>query len=286
LTYIGNLYVGDKAHTRVMGIINVSPESFYKSSIKIGSENVAKAAQSMQMMGANLIDVGAMSTAPYIQNLIPAEEEARRITEAIKIVKNSCDLPVSADTPRSQVAEEAINAGADAINDITGLKYDTNMAKVLSKLKVPVIVGAYNSGRLTGTSGKLSTIRKLLSESIRIAREAKIQDDNIIVDPSIGFFRQEGLNPFFTKMIDIPWYRRDIEIILKLMNLKTLYKPICISVSRKSFMGYLLNLKTKDRLIPSIVAELVSLNKGANIVRTHNVKESVQAIIMADILDW
>jgi dihydropteroate synthase len=286
LTYIGNLYVGDKAHTRVMGIINVSPESFYKSSIKIGSENVAKAAQSMQRMGANLIDVGAMSTAPYIQNLIPAEEEARRITEAIKIVKNSCDLPVSADTPRSKVAEEAINAGADAVNDITGLKYDTNMAKVLSKLKVPVIVGAYNSGRLTGTSGKLSTIMKLLSESIRIAREAKIQDDNIIVDPSIGFFRREGLNPFFTKMTDIPWYRRDIEIILKLTNLKTLYKPICISVSRKSFMGHLLNLKTKDRLIPSIVAELVSLNKGANIVRTHDVKESVQAIIMADILDW
>jgi dihydropteroate synthase len=122
-----------------------------------------------------------------------------------------------------------------------------------------------------------------LKKSIRLASEAGIKDT--IIDPSIGFFRQEGKNPFFTKMTDMPWYTRDIEILSNLHKLATLKKPICISVSRKSFIGYLLNLGTaEDRLLPSIVCEIIAALNGANIIRTHNVRETVQAVTILQLL--
>src|SRR6185503_4066747 len=99
-----------------MGIINVSPESFYKGSVKIGEVEIAAAAKQMEQAGAHIIDIGAMSTAPYLETVIAVEEEIRRMKQAIKTVKNACDMPISADTPRARVAEEAIAAGADAIN--------------------------------------------------------------------------------------------------------------------------------------------------------------------------
>jgi dihydropteroate synthase len=116
-----------------------------------------------------------------------------------------------------------------------------------------------------------------------LAGAAGIKDT--IIDPSIGFFRQEGKNPFFTKMTDIPWYTRDIEILSNLHKLTMLKKPICISVSRKSFLGHLLNLNAaQDRLIPSIVCETIAALNGANIIRTHNVRETVQAVTLLQLL--
>src|SRR6476646_2457837 len=128
-----------------MGIINVSPESFYKGSVLTKFEEIAKAAQSMEDMGASLIDIGAMSTAPYLQTLIPLNQEARRMVDAVKAVKAGCNLPIVADTPRSAVAQEAIEAGADAVNDISGLKFDANMATIVADTKTPIILGAYGS---------------------------------------------------------------------------------------------------------------------------------------------
>lgn len=286
MTYIGKVLVGDNYPARVMGIINTSPESFYKESIKTNTKEIVETAIEMQNSGADIIDIGSMSTAPYLQTIISIEEEIKRMKQAINIVRKSCNLPISIDTPRSRVAKEAIAFGANAINDITGLKYDKEMADIVSKSNLPVIVGAYNRNKSLPKANldKISGTIKLLKESITIAKRAGISDDNIIIDPSIGFFRVDGKNPFFTEMKDVPWYSRDIEVISKLNNIKKLSKPICISVSRKSYIGKLLKLDAKDRLIPTLVCEVISTLNGANLIRTHNVRETVQALTMLKLL--
>jgi dihydropteroate synthase len=274
--------VGKKFTVKVMGIINTSPESFYKGSVRTGEQEIAVTAKQMQHDGAHIIDIGGMSTAPYVQQtvIVSVEEEIKRVTQAIKVVKDVCNLPVSVDTPRAAVAEEAVEAGADAVNDVTGLKYDSKMAYVAAKAGVPVIIGAYSKAPATG---RIAGTLKALKKSLGLAKEAGIKD--VIIDPSIGFFRQEGKNPFFTKMTDMPWYIRDIEILSKLGKLATLKKPICVSVSRKSFIGYVLNLKmAEDRIIPSIACEMIAALNGANIIRTHNVRETVHALMMLQLL--
>jgi dihydropteroate synthase len=273
--------VGKEFTVKVIGIINTSPESFYKGSVKRDEQEIAATARQMQEDGAHMIDIGGMSTAPYVQtHIVSIQEEIRRVTEAIKVVKSACDLPISADTPRAAVAKEAIAAGADTVNDVTGLKYDSKMADIAAKAGVSMIIGAYSKAPVTG---KLVSTLEALKKSIKLASEAGIKD--VMIDPSIGFFRQEGKNPFFTKMTDMPWYARDIEILSNLHKLATLKKPICVSVSRKSFIGYLLNLNSaEDRLIPSIACEMIAALNGANIIRTHNVRETVQAVTMLQLL--
>lgn len=275
---IGAVPIGEKLVPKVLGIINASPESFYKGSVRTGEREIAATARQMQEHGAHIIDVGAMSTAPYLETVIPVQEEIRRMKQAVRAVKSACDIPVSADTPRAAVAEEAIAAGADAINDVTGLKYDSRMADVATRAGVPVIAGAYSK---TSATGRLAGTLKALKESIALARKAGIKD--VAIDPSIGFFRQEGKNPFFTKMTDMPWYARDIEVLSSLEKLTAL-RPVCVSVSRKSFIGYLLDVQGDDRLIPSIICEAVAVINGASIVRTHSVRETVQALTMLQLL--
>lgn len=284
MTFIGNVTIGDRIPVRIMGIINASPESFYKNSINTSIREISKTAREMQQYGADILDIGAMSTAPYLETNISVEEELKRMRYALEGVKKGCDLPISIDTPRSKVATEAIKYGVNAINDISGLKYDENMRYTISKAKIPVIIGAFGDRRSSGRSGKVSSTIKTLNESLLIAKRAKIDDNNIIIDPSIGFFRAEAKNSFFTKIKDMSWYTRDIEAISKLRKLKIFSKPICISVSRKSFIGTLFQLKPKDRLIPSIVSEIISVINGANMIRTHDVKQTVQALTMLELL--
>ena len=274
---IGKLSVTDKSPVIVMGIINVSPESFYKDSIKTRTDDIAKTAASIQSEGAHIIDIGAMSTAPYLENDIPIEKETERMVRAVKITRKNCSLPISVDTPRWSVAREAFNLGVDCINDITGLKYDKDMAELIAESKLPVILGAYDNSRTA--TGKISWTIKLLKESLSIARRSGINNDKIIIDPSVGFFRADGKSPFFTLMKDTPWYVRDIDIISRLHELKTrISNPICVSVSRKSFIGKLLNLETEERLLPSLVFEMISALNGAKIIRTHNVRETLHAL--------
>jgi dihydropteroate synthase len=282
LTKIGELTVGPQSSAKVMGIINVSPESFFKGSVRTSDAQIAAAARQMEQDGAHLIDIGAMSTAPYLETLIAVDEEIRRMTSAIRAVKRACNLPISADTPRGETASAAMAAGADVINDVTGLKYDATMANVIAQSGAKAIVCAHGRSEITG---KMSGTAKTLRQSMTIARKAGIRDEAIIIDPSIGFFRPEGRNPFFTKMTDTPWYLRDVQVLSQLGKLAALKKPICISVSRKSFIGHLLNLPSpEDRLAPSIACEQVSVLNGASLVRTHNVKEAVQALTMLELL--
>jgi dihydropteroate synthase len=288
---IGNVLVGRNSPVRVMGIINVSPESFYKDSIKTTTRSIAQSAATMEQAGAQLIDIGAMSTAPYLENNISVQEEIKRMKRAVEIVKNSCNVAISADTPRSAVAKEAVNLGVDCLNDITGLKYDSDMAGIVAESNLPVIIGAYGRiGRIYSqpnliATGKMSSTIRLLKDSLAIAKKMGIKKGKIVIDPAVGFFRAKGKNPFFTIIRDMPWYIRDIEIISRLSELATDFSnPICISVSRKSFIGKLLDLKTEERLIPSLVFEIISALNGAKIIRTHNVKETVHALTICGLI--
>lgn len=284
MTSIGAVVVRDNVPVKVMGIINISPESFYENSIKTSAKEIANTARKMQQDGAHIIDIGAMSTAPYIKTAISVEEEVTRMKYAIAAVKKGCNLPISIDTPRSEVAKEAVKYGIDAINDISGLKYDQNMSHLVSKTKIPVIIGASGIKRSCSTLGNISGTINILNESLKIAKRARIHNKNILIDPSIGFFRLEGRNSFFTKIRDLAWYTRDIEVISKLRRLKVLSKPVCISVSRKSFIGELFRLKTEERLAPSIACEIMSVLNGANLIRTHDVKQTVQTLTMLELL--
>jgi dihydropteroate synthase len=286
LTSIGKLRIGGEDQPRIMGVINVSPESFYKNSVKTNVNEIANVATKMQETGADMIDIGAMSTAPYLETIISVEQEIKRIRDAIDVIKSSCSLPVSADTPRAEVAKEAIKVGADAINDISGLKYDKKMADIVSRSGLPIIMGAYggSGGRSGLTSGSVFGTIKVLTESISIAKSASIAADNIIIDPAIGFFRPKGKNPFFTRMTDLPWYIRDIEVISNLKKLKRFSKPICICVSRKSFIGNIFNLEPEERLIPSAAAELICILNSANLIRTHDVKETWHTLMASELL--
>ncbi len=286
MTSIGKLRIGGEDQPRIMGVINVSPESFYKNSVKTNVNEIANVATEMQETGADMIDIGAMSTAPYLETIISVEQEIKRIRDAIDVIKSSCSLPISADTLRAEVAKEAIKVGADAINDISGLKYDKKMADIVSRSGLPIIMGAYggSGGRSGLASGSVFGTIKVLTESISIAKSASIAADNIIIDPAIGFFRPKGKNPFFTRMTDLPWYIRDIEVISNLKKLKRFSKPVCICVSRKSFIGNIFDLEPEERLIPSAAAELICILNSANLIRTHDVKETWHTLMASELL--
>ena len=284
MTKIGNVSI-DRNSVKIMGVMNLSPESFYKHSIKTNVNSISKYVKKLEIDGADIIDIGAMSTAPYLDTMISPKIEISRLQKAIKIIRNSCKIPVSIDTPRSRVAEEALKIGVDAINDVCGLKYDPKMAEVIAKHNIPVILGAFEKKPTKVLTAKSLSTKRILHDSITIAQQAGIKKTNIIIDPSIGFFRKEGNNPFFTKITKIPWYCRDIEIVYNLKELTKLSVPICISLSNKSFLGKLMNLEINERLIPSVIMEIIAVLNGAKIIRTHNVKETALALHTLQLLD-
>jgi len=270
---ISNLEIGNGT-PKIMGILNVSPESFYKESISIGKKIISERAREIEDEGADIIDIGAMSTAPYLDTAISVEKEIERMRYSIKAVKEVCRIPISVDTPRAEVAEDSVELGVDLINDVTGLKYDERMKEIVFLSKLPVIVGAYGKKSNTYMSGDILETTEILQESLDLAHENGISDNKIIIDPLIGFFRSTGNNPFFTKISHHNWYERDLNIISGLNNMSKISNPICISVSRKSFIGKLFNLTESERLIPSLISQIVCVLNGASIIRTHDVKET------------
>ena len=268
-----------------MGIINLSPESFYKNSVKLNEDEIQDAIIEMEKCGADVVDVGGMSTAPYLKTLIPAELEEKRLFDAISAIRQISDIPISVDTMRSSVIQRLLNLNINAINDVTGLKYDKKMPKLAYENNLPIIISAYANGIETyATFGDISDTISLLQSSIRIAQAFDINSENLIIDPSIGFFRKTGCNPFYSRIEGQDWYIRDMEVISNLRMLKSLEMPICVSVSRKSFFKSLFNLDADDRLIPSIIAEMYCAINGASLLRTHNVKETRQALDMIELL--
>jgi len=266
---------------RIMGILNTSPESFYKKSITTKKNDIKNSIKQMEIEGADFIDIGGMSTAPYLSTIVSEKVETRRILDAIKIVQNISNLPISIDTCRSDVAKNALEYGVDIINDISGLKFDKNMKSVISKFNPSLILCAYSSKSVSGNDVILT--KKLLSESLKIVKKSNISSKKIVLDPAIGFFRKTGKGKFFTK-IKSDWVKRDLSIIKNLKSLKQNH-PILISASNKSFIGKILGKENpSDRLFGSIAAETISVIYGADIIRTHNVGATKDAITIASKL--
>ena len=275
---IANISVGGQNPVRIMGILNTSPESFYKKSINTTRSKIKNAVIQMENDGADFIDVGGMSTAPYLSTMISEKVESKRVLDAIKIIQNTTNLPISVDTCRSSVAKIALENDVEIINDISGLKYDKNMKDVISKFQPSLILCAYDSKIILGNS--INSTKKLFKSSLKIAKDCHIPDKKIVLDPAIGFFRKTGKGKFFTK-IKTDWVERDLSIIKNLNSFKMKY-PILISVSNKSLIGNLLEKKNpSDRLFGSITAEAICVLNGANIIRTHNVKATRDAITIA-----
>ena len=278
---LGNVHVGNSNPVRIMGILNTSPESFYKKSISTSRQRIVNAVHRMEDEGADFIDVGGMSTAPYLSTMVSEKTEVSRIIKAVKIIQQASNLPISVDTCRSVIAREALELGVDIINDVTGLKYDHMMPKIIEKYRPSLVLCAYSKKTITGN--QLLKTKYLLRESLEIAKSAKIYRTKIVLDPAIGFFRKKGRNSFFTK-INSDWVKRDLLILENLRSIK-LNNPILVSVSNKSFIGKILKKQNpSDRLAGSLAAEAVCVLNGADIIRTHNVSETREAVTIAQKL--
>ena len=278
---LGTIPVGDSNPVRFMGILNTSSESFYKKSISISKQRISDAVYRMEAEGADFIDVGGMSTAPYLATMISEKTEINRIMKAIKIIQQISNLPISVDTCRAGVAKEALELGVDIINDVTGLKHDPRMPKTIEKYCPSLVLCAYSKKIMTGN--QLRNVKQLLNESLEIAKSVDIPKTKIVLDPAIGFFRKKGMGDFFTK-INSDWFKRDLLVLKNLKSIKS-GRPILVSVSNKSFIGKILKKENpSERLFGSLAAEVISVLNGANIIRTHNVGKSKEANAIAQEL--
>ncbi|MDG6935247.1 MAG: dihydropteroate synthase [Nitrososphaerota archaeon] len=267
---LGGIKVGQNRPVIIMGVVNMSPESFYGGSIAKNPDDALKRASTMIEQGAKIIDVGGMSTAPYKATEISVEEEVLRVVPVIKRLKKELGCVISVDTTRAEVAENSFRAGAQILNDVTGLKGDSKMAKVAHDYSVSAILAARETS--AGSGPPLFRVLRSLKESILLAVEAGLRRENIVIDPGIGFFRNTGID----------WYDWDVDVLSNLFALRVLDRPILVAVSRKSFIGKITSVANpEERLYGSLAAESVAVALGADIVRTHNVSESLQAAQVA-----
>jgi dihydropteroate synthase len=270
---LAGVEVGDGFPVRIVGSINVSPESFYPGSVAATEDSVKQRAEQMAAEGADLLDIGAMSTAPYLPTEIPEAEEIQRLTRAIGIVRGVAALPLSVDTTRSRVALAALDAGADVINDVSGLRRDPGMGEIVAKRARGAILMA--SETVPEARDPIGTVRGLLEESLQIVWRAGVPEHRVIVDPGIGFFRKAAL----------PWYEWDCEVLRRLGELKSLDRPLLVGVSRKSFIGQLLGqADPAERLGGSLAATAVAVVNGAHMIRTHDVGPAREAVRVAEAL--
>jgi len=266
---LAGVAIGDGQPIRVMAAINVSPESFYAGSIHADGPALRDAVQRAVGEGADFIDIGAMSTAPYLQTHVPVEEEVRRMTWALRTVAAAVSVPLSADTTRATVAAAAIANGARIINDVTGLRTDPAMADIAA-MADGVVLAAAPVG--AGAAPPLALIRQLWTESLERARAAGIPPEHIVLDPAIGFFVQAGVRPEVFNCI----------VLAGLCELADLGRPLLVGVSRKSFIGKITGgAGTADRLWGSLAATAIAVYNGAALVRTHDVAATRDVVRVA-----
>lgn len=262
-----NVWEWDK-RTYLMGILNITPDSFSDGGKFNNEESALMQAVRMVEEGADIIDVGGESTRPGSTE-VSADEEIQRVTPVIQLLRKELNIPISVDTYRAKTAEAAIKAGADMINDVWGLKYDAEMAVVAAKYNVPVCI---MHNRTTGTDYKnlIEDIIKELAESIDIAHQAGIKDENIILDPGIGFAKT---------------FEQNLEVMRQLDAFKCLGYPILLGASRKSFIGKVLDLEVCDRLEGTLAITAAGIMKGCDVVRVHDIKENMRVSKIIDCLE-
>ncbi|ABK78611.1 dihydropteroate synthase [Cenarchaeum symbiosum A] len=257
-----------------MGVINASPESFHPGSVKSTPRAAAAAAMAMEEEGADIIDVGGMSTAPYLGTMVSEGIELKRVDSTVRAVRGATDLPISVDTCRASVARRAMELGAEIINDVTGLNHDPDMAGVIDRYAPSLILCAYANKARTGS---ITETRDILQNSIRLARAAGADPGGIAVDPAIGFFRPSGRGRLFSRT-KADWAVRDLCILRDLGQLGRRH-PVVVSVSAKSFIGEVLGIgDPRDRMPGSLACEVLAVINGADVIRTHNVQETRRAV--------
>ncbi len=263
---IGNRNFEIGKHTYVMGILNVTPDSFSDGG-KFNQKDVAlKHAQQMIKEGTDIIDIGGESTRPGY-TLLSDEEEIERVVPIIEAVKSNFDIPISIDTYKSKVASACITAGADLINDIWGLKYDDDMAKVIAKSNLPCCL--MHNREEQNYHNYIQDILEDLSETIKIAHDAGIADSKIMLDPGVGFAKS---------------YDNNLQIINCLEELKVFDYPILLGTSRKSVIGQALDLPSDERIEGTLATTVMGVIKGCSFVRVHDIKENVRTIRMTEAI--
>ena len=263
---IGNREFDTSKHTYVMGILNVTPDSFSDGGKWNRMDDALKHTEQMIREGAAIIDVGGESTRPGYQ-MLSDEEEIERVVPVITKIKSEFDIPVSLDTYKSKVARAGVEAGADLINDIWGLKYDPAMAEVIAEGNVACCL-MHNREKVDYTNYMEDVLRDL-SETIQIAQNAGIAQDRIILDPGVGFGKT---------------YENNLEIINCLEELHMFGYPLLLGTSRKSVIGLTLDLPVTERVEGTIVTTVFAVMKHCAFVRVHDVKENMRAIKMAEAI--
>ena len=266
-------FSNNRGTTRFMGIINLSTDSFYEKSRCYSMNEVLATAQKMISEGADYLDLGAESSRPGSKP-ISEQEEIDKLMPFVSSLVKKVDIPISVDTCKPAVAHEALKSGAKIINDIRGLQKTSEMAEVVSRFNGGVVVMHMKGSPLTMQENPkyenvVKDVKNFLTKSIKIAEKAGILPDQVAVDPGIGFGKSQ---------------KHNLEILNNLDIFTDLEKPILLGISRKSFIGNILNLPPEARLEGSLAASVIGVYKGVSILRTHDVKATRNAIKVAEAI--
>ncbi|MCM1327114.1 MAG: dihydropteroate synthase [Bacteroidales bacterium] len=261
---IGNREFDTKEHTYIMGILNVTPDSFSDGGRWNDRDRALYHVETMLEEGADIVDVGGESTRPGA-DFVSEEEEISRVLPVIEAIRARFDIPVSLDTYKSGVASAGIRGGVDLINDIWGLKYDGKMASVIAESGLPCCL--MHNRKQADYGNVMQDVLADLTDTVKIAERAQIAREKIILDPGIGFGKT---------------YENNLEILNALESLKALDFPILLGCSRKSVIGRTLHLPPAECLEGTLAVSVIGVMKGCSFVRVHDVKENVRAIRMAE----
>ncbi|MCM1193426.1 MAG: dihydropteroate synthase [Butyrivibrio sp.] len=263
---IGNREFQTRGKTYVMGILNVTPDSFSDGGRWMDRDGALRHVEEMLEQGADIIDIGGESTRPGYAP-VPEEEETARTAPVIEAVKARFDVPVSLDTCKAGVALEGIRAGADMINDIWGLKGDKKIAGVIADSGLPCCL--MHNRKNGDYSDFMQDVAADLAETLHLAEQAGIAEDRIILDPGVGFAKS---------------YEQNLEVINCLEELKVFGCPLLLGCSRKSVIGLTLKLPADQRLEGTLATTVIGVLKGCMFVRVHDVQANVRAVRMTEAI--
>jgi len=253
--------------TLVMGVVNVTPDSFSGDGLAGSEERAVALAESMAAAGADVIDIGGESTRPHSEE-VPAAEELARVMPVLREVLARVSVPVSIDTRKASVAAEAVAAGAHMVNDVWGLRRDPDMARVVAATPGVAVVCMHNQQGHAYAGDLVEAICAVLRESLVLAEKAGIDSERVIVDPGLGFGKTPAQN---------------IEVLRRLGELRGLARPVLVGASRKSTIGLLLGGAPPDQRVEgSLALAVLAAAQGAHILRVHDVAETVRAVRVAD----
>ena len=265
---IGNREFDTRQGAYVMGILNITPDSFSDGGKWIRMEEALAHAEEMIQQGADILDVGGESTRPGHQQ-ISEEEEAGRVVPVIRALRERWDIPISVDTYKASVAEAALAAGADLVNDIWGLKYDPRMGEVIAAHGAPCCL-MHNRDN-TEYQDLMPDLLEDLRESLALADRAGIPREKILLDPGIGFGKTREQN---------------LAVLRQVGQLRTLGCPVLLGTSRKSVIGQTLDLPVDQRVEGTIATSVLGVIQGCTFFRVHDVKENLRAIRMAQAIGF